>query len=129
MNEEVLVERKDEREKYYDRIEILNQVGELLLIPNNEYATMDMVAEYYKVPKPTINYEVNNNLDELLSNGYKVVKGSEIADSHVILFDHFTKNRANYKFILDDKNSLSVGGTGIRLFSKRAIFTFIFTPL
>ena len=121
MNEEVLVERKDEREKYYDRIEILNQVGELLLIPNNEYATMDMVAKYYKVKRSTIDYEVNKNLDELLSNGYKVVKGSEIADSHVIQFKGFTKNRANYKFILDDKNSLSVGGTGIRLFSKRAI--------
>ena len=123
MNEEVLVERKDEREKYYDRIEVLNQVGELLLIPNNEYATMDMVAEYYKVPKNTIDYEVNNNLDELSSNGYKVVKGSEIINSQMIQFKSFTKNRANYKFVLDDKNLLSVGGSGIRLFSKRAILT------
>lgn len=121
MNEEVLVERKDEREKCYDRIEVLNQVGELLLIPNNEYATMNMVAKYYKVPMNTIDYEVNNNLSELLSNGYKVVSGSEIAESHVILFDKFTKNRANYKFVLDDENSISVGGRGIRLFSKRAI--------
>lgn len=121
MNEEVLVERKDEREKCYDRIEVLNQVGELLLIPNNEYATMDMLAKYYDVPRTTINSLVEDNLDELIDNGYKVVKGSEIADSRVILFESFTKNGGNYKFILDDKNSLSVGGRGIRLFPKRAI--------
>lgn len=121
MNEEVLVERKDEREKCYDRIEVLNQVGELLLIPNNEYATMDMVAKYYKVKRSTINSLVEDNLDELIDNGYKVVKGSEIANSHVISFKSFTRNRGNYKFILNDKDSLSVGGSGIRLFPKRAI--------
>ena len=121
MNEEVLVERKDEREKCYDRIEVLNQVGELLLLPNDEYATIDMVARYYKTPKSTIDSLVEDNLDELISNGYKVVKGSEIANSHVILFKSFTKNRANYKFILDDESLLSVGGKGVRLFPKRAI--------
>lgn len=121
MNEEVLVERKDEREKYYDRIEVLNQVGELLLIPNNEYATMDMVAKYYKVKRSTINSLVEDNSEELIDNGYKVVKGSEIANSSVILFESFTKNRGNYKFLLNENNSLSVGGSGIRLFPKRAI--------
>ena len=121
MNEEVLVERKDEREKCYDKIEVLNQVGELLLLPNDEYATMDMVAKYYKVPKSTIDSLVEDNLDELISNGYKVVKGSEIANSHVIQFESFTRNRGNYKFVLDDESLLSVGGHGIRLFSKKAI--------
>lgn len=123
MNEEVLVERKDEREKCYDRIEVLNQVGELLLIPNSEYATMDMVAEYYKVSRSTIGSLVEDKLDELINNGYRVVKGNEIIDSQMIQFKSFTKNRANYKFILDDRNSLSVGGSGIRLFSKKAILT------
>lgn len=121
MNEEVLVERKDEREKCYDRIEVLNQVGELLLIPNSEYATMDMVAKYYDVKRSTINSLVEDNLNELISNGYKVVKGSEIANSAVILFESFTKNRGNYKFVLNEKDTLSVGGSGIRLFPKRAI--------
>lgn len=121
VNENQLLEQKKLREKNLDRIEVLEKVKGLLLLPNTEFATTEMVANYFEVGIECINSCIKDNREELESNGYKVFKGSEIANSHVMSFENFTKNRANYKFILDDENELSVGGRGVALFSKRAI--------
>ena len=121
INENQLLEQKGLREKNLDRIEVLEKVKGLLLLPNTEFATTEMVANYFEVGIECINSCIKDNREELEFNGCKVFKGSEIVNSHVMSFKDFTKNRANYKFILDDNNELSVGGRGITLFTKRAI--------
>lgn len=121
IDESQLLEQKELREKNLDRIDVLDKVKGLLLLPNTEFATTEMVANYFEVGNECINSCVKDNRDELESNGYKVFKGSEIVNDHVMSFKDFTKNRANYKFMLDDNNELSVGGRGIALFTKRAI--------
>lgn len=120
--ENELLENKQKREEVIDRIEVLEQVGELLLLSNTEFATTEMVAKYYDVESmETINSIIKDHREELESNGLKVYKGSELVNSDVMSFKDFTKNRANYKFELNDGTILSVGGRGITLFTKRAI--------
>lgn len=116
-----LLEKRELREKVITRTEVLDKVGELLLLPNTEYATTEQVAEYYKVGKEAITSLVHDNRDEIESDGYRVLKGKEIKNSHIIPFRGFASNRANYKFTLDDNTILSVGGRGVGLFPKRAI--------
>ena len=121
MKREELLQNKELRNENLGRIEVLDQVKELLLLGDTEFATTEMVAEYYGVGKEAINSCIKDNRMELESNGLKVYKGSELANSDVMSFKDFTKNRANFKFTLETGDVLSVGGKGITLFSKRAI--------
>lgn len=102
-------------------IAAMQMVKEILLLEGTEFATTEIVATYFDVGIETVNSVIKDHREELESNGLRVYKGSEIADSDVMSFKDFTKNRANYKFILNDGTELSVGGKGITLFSKRAI--------
>ena len=52
--ENQLLENKKMREEVVGRIEVLEQVGELLLLPNTEFATTEMVAKYYAEDIETI---------------------------------------------------------------------------
>ena len=121
MKEVDLLQRKEAREDCISRVEVLDKVGELLLLPNTEYATTKQVAEYYGVGVRAITSLVFDNKDEVVSDGYKVMKGKELENTDVISFKEFTKNRANYKFTMEDGSILSVGGGGVGLFPKRAI--------
>ena len=121
MKREELLQNKELRNENLGRIEVLDQVKKLLLLGDTEFATTEMVAEYYGVGKEAINSCIKDNRMELESNGLKVYKGSELANSDVMSFKDFTKNRANFKFTLETGDVLSVGGKGITLFSKRAI--------
>lgn len=125
MKEFDFITEKDLRSKAVENelaIAKMQMVKELLLLDGTEYATTEMVARYYDVESmETINSIIKDHREELESNGLKVYKGSELANSDVMSFKDFTKNRANYKFELNDGTILSVGGRGITLFTKRAI--------
>ena len=77
-NEKELLEKKDLREEVISRTEVLDKVGELLLLPNTEYATTEQVAEYYKVGKEAIKTIVFNHVEELSSDGYKTDRKSVV---------------------------------------------------
>lgn len=78
--ENQLLENKKMREEVVDRIEVLEQVGELLLLPNTEFATTEMVAKYYVEDIETIKKIVERHNDEIISDGYKVLTANELRD-------------------------------------------------
>ena len=78
--ENELLENKQKREEVIDRIEVLEQVGELLLLSNTEYATTEMVAKYYAEEEGTIKKIVERHNDEIVSDGYRVLKANELRD-------------------------------------------------
>ena len=121
MKENELLENKTEREKLIDKIEVLDKVKKLILLPFGDFMTIKQLADYYEVGLETINSLVKDNREELESNGMKLYKGNELCKSDVMSFKDFTKNRANYKFYDGNGNELSVGGKGIQLFIRRAI--------
>ena len=49
MNQEILLTNLQKRKENLNHIEVLEQVGALLSLPNTELYTTKMVAEYYKV--------------------------------------------------------------------------------
>ena len=74
-----LVERRELREETIDRVDTLNKVKSLLLIPSVEVATVQMVADFYEVPKKTIETLTLRNRDELDSDGmYLLTKSSTL---------------------------------------------------
>lgn len=99
------IEMKELRERTIDRIDVLDKVGTLLLLPNTEYATTEMVAEYYNVTKEVIRQVKVRNDEELSLDGVRHYKNKEIKE---------LINSGNM-------SQLKIPPTGTLLFSKRAV--------
>lgn len=77
--ENELIEQKELREQMIERVEVLDRVKELILLPNTEYATTEQIAEYFSVGESAIKSLVFDNNDEILSDGYKVLTKNELS--------------------------------------------------
>lgn len=118
-----LLEEKEIRERFISRIEVLDKVKELILLPNTECANIQQVADYYEIEEKTLQVLVDRNTQELEHNGYVRRKQSEVISElernpQVVE----TVNTQWYKEIIF-KNGfrLKVNNAGIRLFARRAI--------
>jgi phage antirepressor YoqD-like protein len=115
-----LLENKDIRESLMERIEVLNKVKELLLLPIGEYATTELVAQYFEVTVEVIKMQLNRNKDEFISDGYKVWKRKELQnlDSNLNLLS----KRGTFAIVDKDGNEiLTAPNTGLALWTPRSI--------
>nr|DAJ80645.1 MAG TPA: hypothetical protein [Caudoviricetes sp.] len=104
--ENQLLENKKMREEVVGRIEVLEQVGELLLLPNTDFATKEMVSQYYGIKLKTLESCIEDNQNEIQNNGMRLYKRAEILN----LLKGGIEN-----------NEIKVPNRGLILFSKRAI--------
>lgn len=105
-SENQLLENKQIREECVGRIEVLSKVKELLLLPNTDFATTEMVANYYETEKKTIEKLVERNNEELTSDGYRVLTGTELADIKSVCQ---IKSRAKSMAIFTKRSILRTG--------------------
>lgn len=78
MIETDFLELKSLRDKNLERIDVLDRVGVISLMPGTEFATTQQVADFYKVPKQAINSLVFDHKEELTANGLSHVTGKEL---------------------------------------------------
>lgn len=71
---------KDQRDKYIDRVEVLNKIKELSLLPDNEYTTTEKVSEYYECDIMTVRKVMDRHGEELAKDGVKVITKEELAN-------------------------------------------------
>ena len=114
LNEESLINNKEERDKYIDRINVLEQVKNIITLPNTSKLTTTQVAEYFNVDNTTIeNYyklkKFKSLKEELIEDGLKLEKYSEIIDMTGL----------NYKTLLN--NGFKISKRGSYIFTKRCI--------
>ena len=114
LNEELLINNKEERDKYIDRINVLEQVKNIITLPNTSKLTTTQVAEYFNVDNTTIeNYyklkKFKSLKEELIEDGLKLEKYSEIIDMTGL----------NYKTLLS--NGFKISKRGSYIFTKRCI--------
>jgi hypothetical protein len=69
---------KEDRDKYINRVDVLDKVKELVTLPNTEHMTTTQVANYFEVSKPTIDQIVSRHKNEFLEDGVKTLKGEEL---------------------------------------------------
>ncbi|WP_208018209.1 hypothetical protein [Bacillus arachidis] len=101
----------EERNKLADRVEVLERVKELLLLPNMEVATSKQVREFYNVDKSTFDMMISRHMDELLADGYRVMKGNELKSLKGDI--HYVSHLKEY--------GISKFTPALALFTKRAI--------
>lgn len=70
---ETLVVSREVRDRNLDRVDVLDKVKALVLLPDGRHATTDLVAQYFEVEVKTLESVILRNRSELESNGYQVV--------------------------------------------------------
>lgn len=80
LDEQMLVESPSARARYADRVDVLDKVGGLVLLPDNAHATTEQVAAFYEVPAETIKSLIKYHRDEFEKNGYVVLAGHELTE-------------------------------------------------
>ena len=115
MNED-LMNKSELRNKLIDRIDVLNKVKELFLIPKLEMMNIRMVADFYEVDTHTINRVYDRHWEEIISDGVKMIKISELMSSehHV----HLTRKPKDNAYYVTLNN-----GKEIRMNAKTTYFS------
>ena len=119
MTETQIIETKDIREKCIEKIEVLNKVKKLFLIPEMEVMTTKMVADYYEVEMEVIRQCYLRNKEEISLDGVTKKKISDFNESDS-LSHSFTKTQHNISFKIDNYE-IVIPNCGILCFSQRAI--------
>ncbi|MYY79681.1 MULTISPECIES: hypothetical protein [unclassified Streptomyces] len=76
-NELVLTESRTMRAQTADRVDVLDKVKALALLPDGTHATTDIVAGYYEVTSAAIEKVVQRHRSEVSENGYRVLRGAD----------------------------------------------------
>lgn len=121
---EELIESKKFREQYISRVEVLDKVKQLLLIPEMNCMTIRQVAEYYEVDVHTIQICYDRNKKEIDLDGVTVKTPRHFKGILKVTSCAFKNlEQMNGKLIvqIDDKTTLEIPNRGIRMFPKRAI--------
>lgn len=117
-NENTLLDDRKLRDAYAGRIEVLDKVKKLLLLPELECMTTQQVADYYGVGKKAIESLYSRHNDELLIDGIRLCKRSEFLNlQHEGLENVVGKTRIK----LLDGTILEVPNRGLKVFPRRAI--------
>lgn len=77
-NSELLVESKTLRESVIDRVDVLDKVKKLELLPDDVNLTVEMGANYYEVGIEAIKSLIKDNRKELEVDGLRTIKGAEL---------------------------------------------------
>ncbi|MFR9796569.1 hypothetical protein ACL02U_11795 [Streptomyces sp. MS06] len=73
----VLTESRTMRAQTADRVDVLDKVKALALLPDGVHADIPTVATYYEVDVDAIESIIRRNRDELTENGVRVLRGEE----------------------------------------------------
>ena len=117
MTETSLIEKKELREQMAGRVEVLDKVKELFLMPKLDMLTTQQVADYYEVDVDAIQRCYQRNKNEMDGDGVFVITKNKLieqavqlgSDAHGIIFD------------LGDGVTFVLPFRGMKMFSKRAI--------
>lgn len=116
-----LINDKEAREKLVERVEVLDRVKDILLIPGTDVATITEIADFYKVSVDSIQKIYQRNTTEIDMDGIHVVSAKELIGlkcpiSRII-------NKTQFKTVISYENGkeLTIPNRGIKVFPRRAI--------
>ena len=110
----------DTRKALAVRIEVLDKVKALVLLPQINLVTLTQIADYYGVPYDTVKSCFTRNRSEIEGDGAKKYTPADVKDWK--LQDAPSKGfRGRVEYDLGNGVTLSVPNGGVLLFSKRAV--------
>lgn len=120
INETQLIEQKDLRQKYIDRIDVLEKVKALVMLPDVELMTVAQIADFYEVDTETIKKIYQRNSTEITEDGVVNLSVKFLMGHNVPLKKlHTMKGKCEIEF--NDGTTVVLPSRGTKAFSKRAI--------
>lgn len=122
-----LLETKEVRDKYRDRLEVIDEVKELVHLVGLKVFTREEIAEYFDTSVSTIKRVTHNYSEELRENGFRQYDRPELLD--------LVAEVATGKEMADNKSTkglttITVGGIdvdvpnrGARMFTKEGVLS------
>lgn len=108
MNELALLESRALRTEHVSRVDVLDRVKALSLLPDGVHADIPIVAAYYEVSTGTIESLVRRNREELEGNGLRVLKGEEYKEFATVSLK-ITNSKARSATLFNRRAILNVG--------------------
>lgn len=118
MLEQNILENKEDRERLIKRVDVLEKVKKLLLIPGFEAMTLRQVADYYEVEFHAIEMIYSRNTDELKSDGVCVKRVKDFLNSQYVRTE---KSKYKNTFVYSNGMILTMPNSGLKVFPRRAI--------
>ncbi|WP_433364343.1 hypothetical protein [Streptosporangium sp. CA-115845] len=84
MNELALIESASLRAEHAGRVDVLDKVKALTLLPDGVHMSTELVANYYEVDVDAIESVIRRNRVELESNGYEVLRGARLREFETV---------------------------------------------
>lgn len=123
-NDEQMLMNKEIRERYMNRLDVLNKTKQIFLIPEMECMTIRQVADYFEVDIDTLKKCYTRNENEINNDGVTFKKPTdfkEIFKGTSCPLKDFKQKKGKLIVNLDENTTLEIPNRGIRVFSKRAI--------
>lgn len=129
MIEETIIDNIATREQLINRVEVLDKVKQLLLIPRMQFTTTQGVADFYGVKNTAINKIVSRHRIELDEDGLTKVSRKEALtrlrqDVQGVRHEEGIKYAETKQFVeifLSDKYSVKISNGPTLVFPKRAV--------
>ena len=106
---------------YFEKVEVLDKVKGLLLIPNTELATVKQVANFYEVKEQTIQSLVNDNIIELSVDGFGLFKKDEVVNFLNVPEGQLENLKGKVIDTMGNGDQVIVPNRRLHLFPRRAI--------
>jgi len=121
MNELDLIEKKDLRDEYISRIEVLEKVKQLLLLPDINLATRQQVANFYEIGESTVRMIELRHRDEIDLDGFKVFKINDFKERTDCTSLKITNGQGTFEIQFSDNTKCKYPYNGVALYTPRAI--------
>ena len=113
-----LIEQREMRDQMANRLEVLDKVKKINLIPKLNMTTMKQVAEYFGVTYDTLSKCYYANRAEIDNDGVSLKKYKDFLSGNDFLIKH---KKGIAEIIIDENITLIIPNSGARCLSKRAI--------
>lgn len=124
MNAEEFIDNKEMRSKVSSHVEVMDKVKQMAMIPNVEFFSQEMIANYYEVELSTIQMTVDRNKEELKIYGYQLKRRKQI-EERLKTQKVFLKNLGGakgIKAVFNNGFELLIPNRGLRTFSKQCVY-------
>ena len=113
-----MLDKREERDKYIGRIDVLDKVKQIVMLPKLEMVTTNQVADYFGVDTAAIRKCYQRNTAELDADGATVEYLSRFKQVLSVTDCHIQGSRT---FNLPNGMEITIPNCGIRCYSKRAV--------
>lgn len=123
MTPDIFLESKDMRDKCINKIELLDKVKQIFLLPELECLTTKQMADYFEVGYEAIKSQYKNNQKEFDEDGVTLKKPSDFKVLNGLdkTVQKWESKRGYTVITLDTNTILEISNRGIKCFPKRAI--------